>query len=337
MRKVTVGFIGCGGFAQNMHMPLLEKNDKYIIRAYMDINLEAAKSAFEKFKGEYYTDQIEKILGDPEIDLVFITTRHDSHADLSVKAANAKKHIMCEKPMALTYEDCLRVAKAVKENGVLYTIGYNRGLAPLVTKAKELLDTTSGKIMAYHRIQAPFPEEHWAHIKDIGGGRFVGEGCHIFDLFCRLVDADPISVYAAGGTFLDETKVNVPDSANVTITFADGSVCTTLIASAGCSAFEKEVTEIYCNNKAIYINGFKELEYYGFEGHDKIAMQLDGVDKGQRIELDLLADAILNNTPSPNGIDIALRAAVISYKVDQSIESKKPMEITESEIYYHEN
>jgi predicted dehydrogenase len=332
MKKVTAGFIGCGGFAQNMHMPILMGNDKYEIKAVMDINEEAAKTAAEKCSAEYFTTDADKILGDPEIDLVFITTRHDSHADLCIRAANAGKHIMCEKPMALNYEDCRKVIEAVKENNVKYTIGYNRGLAPMVTKAKELLDTLDGKVMAYHRIQAPFPESHWTHLPEIGGGRFVGEGCHIFDLFSRLIDSKPVSVYAAGGTFLNEEIVKIPDSANVTILFEDGSVCTTLIASAGCSLFEKEATEIYCDNKAIYINGFREMTYYGFDGHDKTEFNFDKVDKGQMVELDQLADAILNDTEAPNGLGIALTGALISYKVLESLSTGKPAFIEPKEL-----
>jgi predicted dehydrogenase len=334
MDKVNVGFIGCGSFAQNMHMPLLLQNDKYSIIGLMDINELAAKQACKKFQGEYYTTDLDKLLNDESIDVIFITTRHNLHADLCIKVANAKKHIMCEKPMALNYEDCIKVAKAVRENNVKYTIGYNRGLAPLVTKAKQLLAGLDGKIMAYHRIQAPFPESHWAHIEKEGGGRFVGEGCHIFDLFCRIIGKNPVSVYAAGGIFLDENIVKIPDSATVTITFEDGSVASTLICSTGCADFEKEVTEIYCDNKAIYINGFKELEYYGFEGHEKIKIQHDSVDKGQRTELDQLADAILNDTRSPTGIDIALKGALISYKVVESIKKGKVIKISESEFEY---
>lgn len=332
MKKVTAGFIGCGGFARNMHMPILMESDKYEIRAVMDINEDAAKEAAEQVSAEYFTTDVDRILEDVDIDLVFITTRHDSHAELCVKAAKAGKHIMCEKPMALNYKECRQIIDAVKEAGVKYTIGYNRGLAPMVTYAKELLGTLEGKTMAYHRIQAPFPESHWTHIPEIGGGRFVGEGCHIFDLFSRLIDSEPIVVYAAGGTFLDEDIVKIPDSANVTITFADGSVCTTLIASAGCRLFEKEATEIYCNNKAIFINGFREMSYYGFEGHDRIDINFDKVDKGQMTELNQLADAILNDTEAPNGLSVALKGAVISYKVLESLETGLPVKITPEEL-----
>ncbi|MFO7612528.1 MAG: Gfo/Idh/MocA family oxidoreductase [Clostridia bacterium] len=331
-KKVVAGFIGCGGFALNMHMPILMASEKYEIRGVMDIDEKAAMTAAEKCGAAYFTTDERRILDDEAIDLVFITTRHDSHARLSVMAADAGKNIMCEKPMGLNYEECRQVIDAVKRNKVKYTIGYNRGLAPMVARARQLLDTLDGKIMAYHRIQAPFPESHWTHIPEIGGGRFVGEGCHIFDLFCRLVDSEPVSVYAAGGIFLDPGIVKIPDSANVTITFADGSVCTTLIASAGCSLFEKEFTEIYCNNKAIVINGFREMSYYGFEGHDEIRLVYDKVDKGQMAELDGLADAILNDTESPNGIGIALKGALISYKVIESLKTGKPVGIRPEEL-----
>jgi predicted dehydrogenase len=332
MRKVAAGFIGCGGFARNMHMPILMDSDKYEIKGVMDISEEAAKEACEKCGAEYYTTDVNKILADEGIDLVFITTRHDSHADLCIKAAMAGKHIMCEKPMALYFDDCRRVIDAVKKAGVKYTIGYNRGLSPMITYAKKLLRTLDGKVMAYHRIQAPFPESHWTHIPEVGGGRFVGEGCHIFDLFSRLIDSEPVTVYASGGTFLDEDIVKIPDSANVTITFADGSVCTTLIASAGCKLFEKEATEIYCDNKAIYINGFREMSYFGFDGHDRIDINYDKVDKGQMTELDQLADAILNDTEAPNGLAIALKGAVISYKVLESLETGLPVKILPEEL-----
>ena len=191
-----------------------------------------------------------------------------------------------------------------------------------------------GKIMVYHRLQAPFPEESWTHDPAVGGGRFIGEGCHIFDLICELMKAPPVSVYAAGGTFLDPHKVKIPDSAVVTLTFADGSVGTTLINSAGCSSFDKEATEIYCANKAVYIQNFQKMEWHGFAGEKEACMEMDAVDKGHTIELDLFADAITNNTESPNGLIQAARAAVISFKVMESLRSGLPVPIAEKEYNF---
>lgn len=336
MKTLNVGLIGCGGFAKGMHIPILKNNPKYKIYACMDVFEEAAKQVAEANNAEYWTTDVDKMLADKAVDVVFITTRHDSHADLSIKAANAGKHVMCEKPMGLSSEECRKVVEAVKKNNVKYTVGYNRGMAPMITKARDLLskEVSDKKKMIYHRIQAPFPESHWTHLPEIGGGRFVGEGCHIFDLLCEIVQAPPVSVYASGGTFLDPEKVKIPDSGIVTITFADGSIGTTLIASGGCPDFPKEATEIYCSGKAIYINDFTKMEYFGFESHKKTLVEYDKVDKGHAIELDMLADAIINDTESPNGVVKAARAAVISYMVNESIKSGAPVAISEADYIW---
>ena len=207
-------------------------------------------------------------------------------------------------------------------------------MAPLVTKARDLLKTVPAKKLIYHRIQSPFPEDSWTHDPKVGGGRFLGEGCHIFDLLCELVPSPPVSVYASGGTFLDPQKVKIPDSGIITIAFADGSVGTTLIASAGCAAFPKETTEIYCAGKAVYINDFKEMSYFGFEGQERVRIELGAADKGQAVEIEQLADAILNDKEPPNGLVKAARAAVISYMANESIAQGCPIAITEKDYMF---
>jgi len=330
-KPIQVGLIGCGGFAKAVHIPNLLANPKFRIHAAMDVNLQAAEEVARSTGAVYATNELDRLLGDPGVELVFITTRHDSHASLSIRAAKAGKHILCEKPMGLDASECRSVAEAVKEAGVHYTVGYNRGLAPLLAQAKDLLSGLENKRLIYHRLQAPFPEHLWTHDPKLGGGRFVGEGCHIFDLLCELVPVPPVSVYAAGGTFLNSEIVKVADSGAVTLTFADGSVGTTLIASAGCGAFPKESTEIYCAGKAIHIADFKEMEIHGFGDGGKRVVALPKQDKGQAREIDLLADAIRGNGEAPNGLAKAARAAHISFKVVQSIAEGRPVSISEGE------
>lgn len=331
MRRLKVGLIGCGSFARNMHVPNLRKNPKYAIYALVDVDAEAATSLGVEVGAAYATTDIRQVLEDKKVDVVFITTRHDSHANLSTRAAEAGKHIFCEKPMGLTAEECRQVAGTVRKHGVKYTVGYNRGLSPLIARARELLHSVRGKKMIYHRIQTLFPETHWTHDPAIGGGRFVGEGCHIFDLFCELIEAAPISVYASGGIFLNPAVVKIPDSSIVTLAFADGSIAATLIASAGCSLLPKEFTEIYCDKRGIFIDDFKSMQWGGFGSKTVERYDLPAVDKGQAVEIDLLADAILNDRPPPNGIVNAARAAIISFKVNESIRNKTPVPIFESD------
>jgi hypothetical protein len=107
-----------------------------------------------------------------------------------------------------------------------------------------------------------------------------------------------------------------------------------LINSAGCSDFEKEATEIYCDNRAIYIDGFRVMKYFGFEGHKETTFDIGVVDKGQAIEVDMLADAIIHDREAPNGIVNAARAAVISYKVNESLKTGKPVSIKREEYTF---
>ena len=110
MKTLKVGFIGCGSFARHMHVPNLKKNFGYTIYAAADINAEAAKSFGAEVGTAYVTTDINRVLRDEEVNVVFITTRHDSHAALSVRAAEAGKHILCEKPMGLNRNECRAVA-----------------------------------------------------------------------------------------------------------------------------------------------------------------------------------------------------------------------------------
>jgi predicted dehydrogenase len=330
--RINLAFIGCGGFARAMHLPIVLKNPKYRVYAVTDVNPEAMRAFAADAGAPKCYDRAEDLLGDPEVDAVLIATRHDTHAALSILAAEAGKHILCEKPMGLSDAECRAVTEAVRKAGVVYTVGYNRGMAPMVLRARDLLRTLPGKkLMIYHRIQAPFPEDSWTHIPEVGGGRFVGEGCHIFDLLCELAPGRPASVFASGGTFLDPERVKIADSAIVTLTFEDGSVGTTLIASAGCPDFPKEATEIYCANRAIFISDFNHLESYGFEGKRKVTMDFSETDKGHSLELDQFADAVLTGAPAPNGLVKARRAAVISYKVVESVRTGRPIPIDPAE------
>ena len=334
MSVLQVGLIGCGGFARGIHAPNLMKNPKYQIRGAMDIVADAAEKTAKETGAAYATTDLDRLLADDEIDVVVIATQHDSHAELTVRAANAGKHVLCEKPMGMDREQCRAIAAAVKSSNVKYTVGYNRGMAPLVTRARDLLKALPGKKLIYHRIQADFPVEGFTHDPKTGGGRFIGEGCHIFDLLCELVPAPPVSVYASGGIFLDPARVKIDDSGIVTLTFADGSVGTTLIASAGCPTFPKEATEVYCDNRAVFIDNFQEMERCGFDGQESVKIRLDAMDKGHATEIDLLADAINDDCDPPNGLVKAARAAVISFMVNESIASGRPVPISEKDYVF---
>ncbi|MCF6174710.1 MAG: Gfo/Idh/MocA family oxidoreductase [Victivallaceae bacterium] len=331
MLPLKTGLIGCGSFARGMHVPNMIASEYYTIHACCDLDEDAARAVSETAEAAYFTTDVNKIFNDPEIEVIVIATWHDSHAELTIKAAEAGKHILCEKPMGMNMAECRKIATAVRANNVKYTVGYNRGLSPFISKAVDLLTPENDKRMIYYRMQAPFPASHWTHNPAVGGGRFIGEGCHNFDVLCELVAAPPVAIYASGGIFLDPDVVKIPDSASVTISFADDSVATVLINSKGCADFPKESIEIYCNGKVICISDYIKMETFGFEPNCKTTLEAKTQNKGHIKEIEQLADAIINDKEPPSGIRQATRAACISYKVNESIATGKVIPISEEE------
>jgi len=99
--------------------------------------------------------------------------------------------------------------------------------------------------------------------------------------------------------------------------------------------FPKEATEIYCDGKVIYINDFKEMKYVGFDSEEAEGkITLEKTEKGQAIEVDELADAIINDTEPPNGPIGAARGAVMSFYANDSIETGKEISICEQDYVF---
>lgn len=114
---------------------------QFRVRAMMDIVEEEAKKTYTEFKADYYTTDLNRVLKDPEVDAVYVCTHHNNHVPISISAAEAGKHIFCEKPLALTIEECRRMEETVKETRVQFMMGFPQRFSTLSQKAKELVPT----------------------------------------------------------------------------------------------------------------------------------------------------------------------------------------------------
>ena len=141
-RKVRVGIIGCGGIANNKHMPSLAKVPEVEMVAFCDILIEKAEAAAKKFgtaDAKVYADYKE-LLKDESIEVVHVLTPNREHAQISIDALYAGKHVMCEKPMAKTAEEAKRMCEAAKATGKLLTIGYQHRQKAGAKYAKEVIE-----------------------------------------------------------------------------------------------------------------------------------------------------------------------------------------------------
>ena len=195
MEKLKIGIIGCGNIANGKHMPSIAKLNNVEMAAFCDIIPERAEAAARKFgtpDAKVYTDYRE-LLKDESINNVRVLTQNRLHAEISIAAMKAGKHVMCEKPMASTYAEALEMLKVSRETGKLLTIAYQHKFDPDVVYAKkEALKGTYGdmyyaKANVLRRRGVP-THGNFLHMNEQGGGSLIDVGTHCLDIVLYLMD-----------------------------------------------------------------------------------------------------------------------------------------------------
>ncbi len=315
-KKIKIGLIGCGTFAQNTHLPILISNPDIKIRGICTEHKKTAELCKEKYRPDYITTNYKKILKDPEIDIVFIYTRHNTHGKFTIEALLQGKNVYCEKPMGLTLNQCKNVYETVKSTGKFYTIGFNRRYSPHIRIAKELLNKRANPIILNYRIASTYvPGNHWIYNPDIGGGPFIGELCHFTDLILYLINSDPIELVAKGGN-LSHKNLDTYDNCVVIIKFQNGSIANIIYSDLNGPKMSKERIEIYSGESAIIIDDFLKIETSGFNLGNLL---LPTQDKGHKNELNNVIKACLEKKEVIVNANDAIKAMDLCFKIIESI------------------
>lgn len=188
-KMYRIGIIGCGGIANGKHLPSLKKLGNVELVAFCDIVPERAEKAAAEYGCEgaqVYADYRE-LLKDESLDIVHVLTPNDMHAEITIAALEADKHVMCEKPMAKTAADARRMVEAAKRTGKKLTIGYNNRFRPDSLHLKKICESGDlghiyfAKAHAIRRRAVPT----WGVFLDEekqGGGPLIDIGTHALDL-----------------------------------------------------------------------------------------------------------------------------------------------------------
>jgi predicted dehydrogenase len=279
-----------------------------------------AKAIATQYRAEYSTTDYERILKDPEIDLVFVTTRNDLHAGLTLAALQAGKNVFVEKPLAVSEDElsAIRDFFASTSNPPLLMTGFNRRFSPAMRATSEILKKRTTPLIVNYRMNAGFlPPDHWAHGPE-GGGRNIAEACHIYDLFNFLTGVPVRSVHAAsispnGGQW------HRNDNFIATVCYQDGSVCTLTYTAMGAKAFPKERMEIFTSGWVLSLDDYKSLSVSGLRHK---GWNSGSSEKGQLEELIVLADALRKGGPWPIPLEQQIEATAISFEVERQVTGK---------------
>ena len=159
---IRVGIIGCGKIAQVRHIPEYAANPHVEVYGFYDINQARTEELAKKYGGKAFASY-EELLADPAIEAVSVCVANHAHAEISIAALKAGKHVLCEKPMAVTLEECEAMVAAAKESGKYLMIGQNQRLAKAHSKAKELIAQGAiGKVLTFRTIFGHGGPETWS-------------------------------------------------------------------------------------------------------------------------------------------------------------------------------
>jgi len=295
--KIKWGVIGCGGIAYRRTIPgmVLAENSELV--AVMDTNFEAAEKVKEEFNVKYAFSTVEDVLALEEIDAVYIATPVFCHKEQAMKAAEAGKHILLEKPMGLTVADAKEIAAYCKAKGVKLGVGLMMRFSAYHQKMKELIQAGAlGDIVSMRaQLTCWYPEipGNWRQDKTkSGGGALMDMGIHCIDLLQYIsgTKADMVSCFAGNQTF----AYSADDSAALLMKMNNGS------------------TAFVDANFNIPDNAAKcRMEFYGTKGSILAEGTISQVESG-KIELTTSDDTAGYNAKQDRDVDDSKNVEVVT-------------------------
>lgn len=259
--SISIGLIGAGNFARNTMLPAMKQLGTYRFRGLATTGGVGTAQAQDVFPFEYTTNNYKDLIEDIDIDLIVISTQHNTHAKFIIEALEADKHVYCEKPMCLTIEELENIKDAyAKSKGELF-VGLNRRHAPLIKKIKEELLTDKVPAVYNYIVNAGFvPQDHWTQDERVGGGRIIGEAIHFVDVI-QYLDGSELETLEVKFATNDAYPKN--DNALIILKFSSGAIGNILYTSMGSKKYPKEQLRVFSNNQVYEMNNYLSLRRFG--------------------------------------------------------------------------
>lgn len=254
---MKLGIIGCGGIARRRVLPALEQSDRVSVTAVEDVSLEVAEESAREFHVPRAYQSVPEVLNDPDVDAVYIASPLAEHYEHVRAAAEARKHVFCEKPLALNASLSAELVEMCDEYRVTLQVGFMMRYHPLHKQVRDLLCNGVLGRPVYGRAQLtcwyPPMDGAWRQRKATsGGGAFMDLAIHTVDLL-RFLFGEVRSVYAVSGNLAHDYEVE--DSGVIVLTFESGAygVCESFFSVPDEAA--ESVLEVYGSNGSVRSTG----------------------------------------------------------------------------------
>ena len=285
--KINVGLIGAGNFARSTILPIMKKNGNFHFKGIATTGGINGSQAVSATPFEYSTNNYQDLLNDESIDLIIISTNHNTHGKFVVEALDAGKHVYCEKPLCMTTDELSKIMDAYKRNKGELFCGMNRRHAPLISDIRKQLHTNEVPAVYDYIVNAGFiPGSHWTQDEKVGGGRIIGEAVHFIDTIQYLDGSELVDLklsYANNPAFPNK------DNALITLRFASGAIANIVYTSMGSKKYPKEQLRVFANGSVYEMDNYVKMYKYGAVKTLKLKLKQD---KGFEAEYNYIADVI---------------------------------------------
>lgn len=320
--RVNYALVGAGAFGTCMLVPMMEKRkDAFFLRGVVSRNAVQGGNYARTQRVEVFASELDAILDDPDFHLIVIATRHHEHASQVIRGLRAGKHVFVEKPLALTWDELESVTRAHAEapEGTSLMVGFNRRFSPALDTVREIVANRRSPIVVNYRVNAGYiPGDSWVHGPQ-GGGRNIGEACHMYDVFRSLANA-PARDVSATSIGPGANPLNRNDNFAATVSYEDGSVGNLVYTALGPKGgLGKERIEIFVDGEAYVVDDFRELVR---ASDQKVLWSSAEADKGHREEMSLLADSLLAGTASPIPFDEIVESSAVALEVEDILHGR---------------
>ena len=259
--KIRLGLIGAGNFVRSTMLPIMKETGLFEFRGLATTGGVGGAQANDGTPFGYTTNNYQELLSDPEIDLIAVSTQHNSHAKFVIEALKAGKNVYCEKPLCLTLDELTAIKEAYEQSEGELFVGLNRRHAPLIQQIKREMKTDQIPAVYDFIGNAGFiPKDHWVHDEAAGGGRILGEACHFVDLIQYLDGShlEDLTVTAASNN-----AYPMNDNVLITLRFASGAIGNIVYSSMGSKKYPKEQLRVLSNGSVCEMDNFIRLKKYG--------------------------------------------------------------------------
>lgn len=337
MKKTTIGIIGAGRIGCVHANALTNSIPQAEVLAISDAVIANAERAATQFRIPSYCEDYHEILNNPDIDAVLVCSPTNTHAQITIEAANAGKHVFCEKPVDLSIAKILEAKAAAEKAGIKLQIGFNRRFDHNFARIHSLARSGELGDLQILRITSRDPEPPSAEYAKSSGGMFLDMTIHDFDMAYFLADSEIDEVFAAGAVTVDPAigAAGDIDTAIITLRFENGAIgvidnCRKAVygydqrveyfGTKGSAAAENDRETNVIVSDADFVRSDKPLFFF-----------LERYMQSFRDELVQFIDAIQHDKPVPVNINDGLRPIRIALAAKKSMLENRPVKLSEIE------